>query len=91
MCGNAEDALEVTLPASVFPAVQNLLLAATALGLGSALTTLALQRAAEVRSLLGLPAHVRPMAIVPLGWPSAPVGPPRRRPPRIHHDRYGGT
>jgi nitroreductase len=39
VCGSTERALAVTLPSSVFPAVQNLLLAAHALGLGSAMTT----------------------------------------------------
>lgn len=92
-CGDARAGLEVTLAASVFPAVQNLLLAATACGLGSALTTLATLAADELRSLLGLPEAVRPMAVVPLGWPAAPLGPPRRLPlsARAHRDRYGNT
>lgn len=91
VCGNQELGLASTLGASVFPAVQNLLLAAGALGLGSAMTTLALQRADQLRDLLDLPAHVQPMAIVPLGWPLRPAGPPRRLPvaDRAHRERYG--
>lgn len=68
------------LGASIFPAVQNLLLAAAALGLGSALTTLPTIRSDELSELLGLPAGVVPMAVVPLGWPAEPLGAPRRRP-----------
>ena len=80
VCGQTGPALEVTLPASVFPATQNLLLAATALGLGSAMTTLATLFADELAALLGLPESVRPMAVVPIGWPRRPLGPPRRLP-----------
>jgi nitroreductase len=89
--GNSSVALEATLASSVFPAVQNLLLAATALGLGSAMTTLATLFADQLRDLLSLPASVRPMAVVPLGWPRSPLGPPRRLPvrERAHRDRFG--
>lgn len=91
VCGDAERALRPTLASSVFPAVQNLLLAATALGLGSALTTLTLLRPDDVRSLLDLPEHVVPMALVPLGWPGRPLGRSRREPvaTRTHRERYG--
>lgn len=93
VCGDARLGLEPTLPASVFPAVQNLLLAATACGLGSAMTTLATLAGDELRALLDLPEEVHPMAVVPLGWPAAPQGPPRRLPlaERAHRDRYGTT
>lgn len=91
VCGDTELGLASTFPASVFPATQNLLLAATALGLGSAMTTLATLYAEELSAALGLPASVRPMAVVPLGWPARPLGPPRRLPlsERVHRDRYG--
>ena len=91
VCGSTERALPQTLPSSVFPAVQNLLLAAHALGLGSAMTTLALLKADELRSLLELPLHLQPMAITPLGWPATPPGPPRRDPvsSKAHRDRFG--
>jgi len=79
------------LEASVFPAVQNLLLAATALGLGSALTTLPLVFGDELATVVGLPAEVRAMAVVPLGWPARPLSPPRRLPvaQKTHRDTYG--
>jgi nitroreductase len=91
VCGDTSLGLEVTLPSSVYLATQNLLLSATALGLGSAMTTLATLFADELRELLDLPSSTRPMAIVPIGWPRRPPGPPRRLPlkERAHRDRYG--
>jgi len=82
---------EGAMAASIFPAVQNLLLAATACGLGSALTTLTTAFAAELRDLVGLPEHVLPMAVVPLGWPTRSLGPPRRQPleAKAHRESYG--
>jgi nitroreductase len=76
---------------SIFPAVQNLLLAANALGYGSALTTLTAGAVDELRELLDLPDTVTPMAIVPIGRPARPLGRPRRRPASesTHRDRYG--
>jgi nitroreductase len=91
VCGDTRVGLETTLPSSVYPAVQNLLLAATALGLGSAMTTLATLAGDPLARLLDLPQGVRPMALTPLGWPARPLGPPRRLPlsERAHLDRYG--
>lgn len=79
------------MPSSIFPAVQNLLLAANALGYGSALTTLTAVAGDELRALIDLPGHVVPMAVVPIGRPARPLGPPRRRPATgtAHRDRYG--
>ena len=76
---------------SIFPAVQNLLLAATALGLGSAMTTLATYDPAEVRAIAGLPDHVRPSPWSPSAGPPKPLGPPKRRPVSeiAHRDTYG--
>jgi nitroreductase len=79
-----------TLGASVFPAVQNLLLAANALGYGSALTTLPTVAAAELRDVVELPEGVEPMAVVPVGLPARSLGRPRRLPPaaKSYLDRY---
>jgi len=77
---------------SIFPAVQNLLLAASAVGLGSAMTTLpVVGDTTELRDLLGLPDEVLPMAVVPLGWPARPLGPPKRQPlaEKAHRETYG--
>ncbi len=83
--------LDATVASSMFPAVQNLLLAAGALGLGSALTTLTTALADELRGVVALPEHVQPVAVVPLGWPARPLGPPRREPvaEHTHRERYG--
>jgi nitroreductase len=65
---------------SAYPAVQNLLLAARALGLGGCLTTLHMRHEAEVKDLLGIPENVDTYALIPLGYPATPHGPLRRRP-----------
>jgi nitroreductase len=79
------------LAASIFPATQNMLLAAGALGLGAALTTLPLLFGDELAEVVGFPFEVQPMAVVPLGWPARPLGPPRRLPvsDKAHRDGFG--
>ncbi len=91
VCGDTGLGDGRVLPASVFPAVQNLLLAATASGLGSALTTLPLAFSDELSQALGLPDALRPMAVVPLGRPARPLRSPRRQPvsAKAHRERYG--
>jgi nitroreductase len=91
VCADVERGLEATIPSSIFPAVQNLLLAATALGLGSALTTITTGFRAEMQAILALPDHVWPIALVPLGYPTKSLGPPRRAPftDRTHRERFG--
>ncbi len=91
VCGDTRLTHPQAMAASVFPAVQNLLLAAHALGLGSTLTTLPVLGGDELSGPLGLPAEVVPVAVVPLGHLPAPLGPPRRRPltEKAHLDRYG--
>ena len=76
--------------ASIYPAVQNLLLAAHGLGLGAVLTTLHLPAEREIKALLGIPAHVQTMALVPVGHPRRQHGPPQRIPAaeRTHRDRW---
>ena len=66
--------------ASIFPAVQNLVLAARGLGLGTTLTTVHLAVEDEIRAALGIPAHVRVAALVPLGYPTRPFRPTERKP-----------
>jgi nitroreductase len=76
---------------SIFPSVQNLLLAARAAGLGAALITLPLWSTFAARRILGLPWNVTPCAVVPLGWPLGNYGPTTRRPVGdvVSLDRYG--
>jgi nitroreductase len=93
VAGDTTRCVEAALEASVFPAIQNLLLAAGALGLGCALTTLPTAFGDELRELLALPEQVRAMAVVPLGRPARPLGAPRREPvaAKTHRERYGDT
>jgi nitroreductase len=80
-----------TVPSSIFPALQNLLLAAGAVGLGSALTTIATAFADELRAVVGFPEAVVAVAVVPIGFPAKPLGPSRREPfaAHTHRDCYG--
>jgi nitroreductase len=89
--GDTRRGLPAAMPSSLYPAVQNLLLAATTLGLGSALTTIATAYADELRAAVGFPPEVVPVAVVPLGFPARPLGPPRRDPFRehAHREEYG--
>jgi nitroreductase len=76
---------------SIWLAVQNLFLAARALGLGTRLTTAFLRREADIKALLGIPAHVEPMALIPVGYPQGNFGPTQRRPTAevTSYDHYG--
>jgi nitroreductase len=76
---------------SIYPSVQNLLLAARAVGLGASLITLPLWSASAARSILGLPLSVTPACIVPLGWPRGRYGPTTRRAVGdvVHLERFG--
>jgi nitroreductase len=78
---------------SIYPSVQNLLLAARAVGLGASLVTLPLWSTTVARRILGLPLSVEPCCMVPLGWPQGRYGPKGRRPADqvIHYERYGAT
>jgi len=80
-----------TAGASIYPAVQNMLLAARALGLGATLTTLYLSFEKEAEAALGLPADWHSYAIVPLGYPTGRFGPVRRTPLAdvVFKDRWG--
>ena len=77
---------------SIYPAVQNLLLAARALGLGTALTTVHSMFESEIKALLGIPPNVQTAALIPLGYPSPEerFGGSRRRPVAevTHFDRW---
>ena len=76
---------------SIYPAIQNFLLACRAEGLGAALTTLPLWSNTRARRALGLPFSVQPCAVIPVGWPKGRYGPTSRKPPAkvVHYDRWG--
>jgi nitroreductase len=67
-----------TSGSSIYPAVQNMLLTARALGLGATLTTLYLQFETEVETALGLPPGFHSYALLPIGYPMGRFGPVRR-------------
>ena len=77
----------ITTGASIYPAVQNLMLAARALGVGSCITTIHKYRDPQVKELLGIPADVETAALIPLGK----FGRPPRRPLAevAHADHWG--
>ena len=81
----------ITTGASIYPAVQNIMLAARALGIGSCITTIHKFRDAQVKELLGIPADVETAALIPLGYPLGKFGRPPRRPlPEVAFaDRWG--
>jgi nitroreductase len=72
--------LERIRGASIYPAVQNIVLACRALGLGTTITTNHLRHEDEVKAVLGVPDDVQTVALMPLGYPRAPFGPVVRRP-----------
>jgi nitroreductase len=76
---------------AAYPAVQNLLLAAHALGLGAGVTNLALWSSWQARRTLALPRTVTPVAVVPLGRLRGAVVPPAVPPVEnlVHLDRFG--
>lgn len=75
---------------ATYPAAQNLLLAARALGLGAAFTTLHMAAEPVIRAELDLPDDLVLAATIPIGWPDQRFGPVRRRPVDevLHHNRW---
>ena len=76
---------------SIYPAVQNMLLAARSLGLGATLTTLHLQFEKEAEAAMGLPPNVHSYALLPIGYPMGRFGAVRRVPLAdvVYQDRWG--
>ncbi len=82
-----------TMGSSIYPAVQNLMLAARALGLGTVLTTNHMRFEQEVKAFLGIPEDVDTAALIPIGYPAEGVrfGGSRRKPLTevVFYDRWG--
>ena len=82
-----------TTGASIYPAVQNLMLSARALGLGTVITTIHMGREKEIKELIGIPENVATAALVPMGYPASDdaFGPVRRKAASevIYIDRWG--
>jgi nitroreductase len=77
--------------ASIYPAVQNMILAIRALGLGTTLTTRHLLHEKEAEAALGLPRGVHSYAILPVGYPIGKFGPVGRGPLTdiVYQDKWG--
>jgi nitroreductase len=77
---------------SIYPAIQNLMLAARARGLGSTMTTLHKAREREIKQVLGIPDEVTTIALIPLGYPLGKWGRPKRRAQRevTYWNAWGG-
>jgi nitroreductase len=65
--------------ASIYPAVQNIILACRALGLGTTITTNHIRCEDEVKAALGIPDDVDTFAMMPIGYPEGRFGPVVRR------------
>jgi len=79
--------------ASIYPAVQNLMLAAHALGLATCLTvhgSTSTRGEPEVKKILRIPEHVKIACLVYLGYPAVRLGHPKRKPVEkfVHYDRW---
>jgi nitroreductase len=66
--------------ASIYPAVQNIILACRARGLGTTITTNHIRCEDEVKAVLGVPDEVQTFALMPIGYPRDKFGPVVRRP-----------
>ena len=76
---------------SIWPGIQNILLAARALGLGAAPTTLGLNPRDKVKEILDLPGNVEAVCLIPVGYPLGNFGPVTRLPVEqtMHWDKWG--
>ncbi|HEX2851260.1 MAG TPA: nitroreductase family protein [Acidimicrobiales bacterium] len=81
----------VTDGGSIYPAMQNFLLAARAAGLGAVVTMWFTYCEKELRELIGIPDDFLLAALVPVGYPQGSHGPVRRRPVAevAFRDRWG--
>ena len=75
---------------SIWPGIQNLLLAARALGLAATPTTFAIANRETAKAVLGLPENVEAVAVIPVGYPMGKFGPVTRKPVSeiVHFDRW---
>jgi nitroreductase len=65
---------------SIWLAIQNLFLAARALGLGTRITTVHIRGEEQIKEWLGIPEHVETVCLTPLGYPRGSFGPTQRTP-----------
>ena len=76
---------------SIYGAVQNMLLAARALGLGTVMTTFQMAAEQILREQCNLPDDATPVALIPMGYPDAKFGPTTRKPVETvtHWEQWG--
>lgn len=81
----------VRVEGAVYPAIQNLMLAARALGLGTTLTSMHRDNERSVKDLLGIPDEIQTFAMIPLGYPLGRWAEAKRRPvsETTHWDGWG--
>ncbi|MBW2400290.1 MAG: nitroreductase family protein [Deltaproteobacteria bacterium] len=92
LCGDTQVLPLEQMGSSIFPAAQNILLAANALGLASLMSNLPLYAPnGTLAKVLGLPDHIVPLATLPIGYPASKLGKPRRKPITevTSRDRFG--
>lgn len=77
---------------SIYPSIQNLMLAARAKGIGSTMTTMHKAREQEIKQVLAIPEDVTTIALIPLGYPRGKWGRPKRRAQRevTYWNGWGG-
>lgn len=96
VCGKAiypyEAPRESFVWSSIYPAAQNLIVAARALGLGTVFTTFQGVAESVIREILDIPDDVLIGCMIPMGWPDRNFGPVNREPYErvVHHDRWQG-
>jgi nitroreductase len=85
-----ERASVATVHGSIYPAVQNIMLACRALGIGTVLTTVHYCFEEELKQHFGIPTEMEVSALLPLGYPQGNFGPTKRKPVEtvIHWDRW---
>ena len=76
---------------SIYPCVQNILLACRGLGLGASLTTMHQMFEPEMHAFFGIPETYGVVAVIPVGFPSGQFGPVAREPveKKTHFNRWG--
>lgn len=77
---------------ALYPAAQNILVAARAQGLGTTFTTMHMTAESTVREVLEIPDRIKIAAMIPIGWPNANFGPVKRRPVEdfVHRNGWEG-
>jgi nitroreductase len=75
---------------SIFPAIELMMLAARAVGIGTAMTTMLTSRESETKALLDVPEEYQLIALVPMGYPADSFKRPMRKPvlPRLDDGRW---